>query len=290
MSLLSPSTWTARYLHSTFAVVAALPLLSTLLTGFAYRFSRGVLQSDKADVSWLMDLHTMSTVSLHTVYPLLVALATLFMAATGIPLSSLGKAWQRLRAGRAGVWVALVSLPTKFNVRALHRISTSLLLLPLSLTAVTGAVWTVQQHYLGYAREQSSWLLHLHQGNWLASGSRGPVMYTALLFLLTLPALLSGLTLLPLWTVWGSAGAAGGERGVGGVRAGGGVRYTMLSVKQAFEGEEDEHDSDAAGTGMMDEDEQQQQRDGRAMAGGELDSEDDEDGQSHSNGTALNGR
>ena len=277
MSLLSPSTWTFRYIHSTIAVVAVLPLLLTLLTGFAYRFSRGVLHSEKANVKWLMDLHTMSTLSLHTVYPLLVALLTCIMAATGVQLGSLAKALQRLRAGRAGAWSAVISLPTKYNLRTVHRISTTLLLLPLALTALTGAVWTVQQHYLAYPREQSSWLMYIHQGSYL-SEIRGPVIYTASLLLLTLPALLSGLTLLPLWRQWRS-GTASRSRGGGGIQSGGGVRYTMLSVKQAFEGDDDEHehDNDAVGTGMMDEEQSGL-------------SQDDEDIRHPTVSTASNGR
>ena len=247
MSLLSPSTWTFRYIHSAVAVVAVLPLLLTLVTGFAYRFSRGVLGSEKANVKWLMDLHTMSTLSLHSLYPLLVATVTLVMAAKGMPLGSLAKAWHRLRAGRGGAWSALVSLPSKYNLRTLHRGSTALLALPLSATALTGALWTVQQQWFGYPREQSSWLMHIHQGSYLTGDSRGPVLYTAALFLLTLPALLSGFTMLPAWGEWrgveGKAGAAQSSRG---------VKYTMLSVKQAFEGEEDEHDSDALGADVMD--------------------------------------
>ena len=282
MSLFSPSTWTFRFIHSTVALLAVLPLLLTLVTGFAYRFSRGVLHSEKADVKWLLELHSMSTLSLHSVYPLLVALLTFVMAASGMPLGSLAKAWQRLRAGRSGVWSAFVSLPTKYNLRTVHRLSTTILVLPLCITALTGAVWTVQQQYLSYPREQSSWLMYIHQGGYLASDSRGPVLYTALLLLLTLPALLSGVTLLPQWSEW--RGVVGG-RGAGGVQSGRGVKYTMLSVKQAFEGGEDEHehDSDAVGTGMM-EDEPAGQSTGDGSEGLE------EDGRRHSVGTISNDR
>ena len=282
MSLLSPSTWTFRYIHSTVALVAVLPLLLTLLTGFAYRFSRGVLHSEKANVKWLLDLHSMSTLSLHTVYPLLVALLTLIMAATGMPLGSLAKALQRLRAGRSGVWSAFVSLPNKYNLRTAHRMSTTLLMLPLSLTALTGAVWTVQQHYLGYSHDDSGWLMAIHQGSYLAPDSRGPVFYTALLLLLTLPALLSGVTLLPQWSEW--RGAGGGARG-GAAQSGRGVRYTMLSVKQAFEGDEDEHDSDAVGTVVMDE-----EQSGRSIVGRSDEMEEHDESSQRIVSTASNGR
>ena len=198
--------WSSRSIHSALALPLVAPLLLTISTGFGYRFARNVLQYERSSVQWLMSLHSMSIVWLGGVYPLLVAAAVLTAAVTGVPLSSIGTVWRRFRAGHRGdVLTGVIGLPDAFSLRFVHRTITACFLLPLVLTSLTGAVWTVQQYYLGHTRKQSSYLMDLHQGTQL-TGS--PVAYTAVLFVSTLVALASGYTLIP------SAGKSSGGVGV----------------------------------------------------------------------------
>ena len=185
--------WTARYLHSTLALPILLPLLITITTGFAYRFARNTLDYPKPSVHWLLSLHTGSIAGLAALYPLIVAALLLALAVTGAQLSSLAVMARRLAAGRWDVWTGVVGWPAVWSWRLVHRGVTAVVMAPLMLTAVTGAVWTVQQYWLGYGRKESGWLMSLHQGGFIGS----TVGYTGVVFVLTLVALGTGITLLP---------------------------------------------------------------------------------------------
>lgn len=185
--------WTSRSIHSAVALPIIAPLLLTILTGFTYRFTRNVLHYDKSTVQWLLSLHTMSLVGLGAVYPLLVTSAVVVAAVTGVPLSSMGTVWRRLMAGNWDVVTGVIGLPTTLNARVVHRAVTATVMLPLLVTALTGAVWTVQQYYLGHTRSQLAYLMSLHQGDFTGS----VVVYTGVLLVLTLIALGTGGTLIP---------------------------------------------------------------------------------------------
>ena len=184
--------WTCRTIHATLALPIIAPLLLTIVTGFAYRFARNALQVDKSYVQWLLSVHSMSILGLGGVYPLLVAGAVLAAAVTGVPLSSVGTVWRRWMAGhRADLLDGVVGLPAAFTPRVVHRAVTATVALPLVVTALTGAVWTVQQSYLGHTRQQSGYLMGLHQGSFTGS----TVAYTGGVFACTLLALMTGYTL-----------------------------------------------------------------------------------------------
>lgn len=185
--------WTARSLHSAIALPIILPLLITITTGFLYRFVRNVLQYPKPSVQWLLSLHTASIAGLGAIYPLLVATAILLLSTTGASLSSLAVMGRRLMAGRLDVWTGVVGWPVVVNSRLVHRGVTAMGMAPLVLTAVTGAVWTVQHYWMGYSRKELKYLMGLHQGSFMSS----TVIYTAVVFVFTLVMLGTGITLLP---------------------------------------------------------------------------------------------
>jgi hypothetical protein len=112
-----------------------------------------------------------------------------------------------------------------------------LLILPLWMTAMSGALYTVYRYYLRAPKADLSFLLSVHQGSAFTS----PVLYTAVMLALFLASALPGALLLPFVTAW--------RNGRGGARRGRDpVRYTMLDVKRAFEGGDSEMDEDGPGS------------------------------------------
>ena len=185
--------WTSRTVHSALALPLLAPLALTVATGFAYRFARAVLHVDKGSVQWLLSLHSMALLGLGAVYPPLVAALVLATSATGLWLSSIGTVVRRLMAGNYDIVTGVVGLPSAPSFRVVHRGVTATINALLVLSAVTGAVWTVQQYWLGYTRKQSGYLMGLHQGSFTGS----PVVYTGVLCAFTSVALASGYNLVP---------------------------------------------------------------------------------------------
>ena len=257
------------------------PLLLTALTGVAYRVSRNVLGYEKPSVSWLMSVHTLSFLSLHALYPVLLALLTLALMATAFPLGpvaasltsllssllsllSSSSSSSRISTPRTPLTPSSPTSPTsptslspspssssssssssplltlpRLTPRLLHRYLTLLLFPPLLATTLTGLLYTLSRHYLHHPRETYHPLLAIHQGDYTSS----PVAYTTGLALLVVAGVVPGVMLMGWWRKWvggRGVGGGGGGGGVGGV--GGGVRYTMLAVKHAFEREDDDEE------------------------------------------------
>ena len=210
-------TW--RSLHATLAVVATVPLLTTITSGALYRFSRAVLLYEKPSVQFLLSIHTLSFLSLHTVYPIILGLLALALFVTSLPLSPMSTlvtspSLANLRA----------LLPASLTRRTLHRTGTLLIGSPFLTTALTGMAWTVSRYYLHHTKDDAAWLMDLHQGGYTGS----PVLYTAALAVLSLAAFVPGLMLTAPWRAAFPAPQPKDR-----------VRYTMLAVKNAFEREED---------------------------------------------------
>ena len=258
--------WTLRRLHSTLALVTSLPLLSTVVTGVSYRFCRNALGFEKSSVHWLLSVHTLSFLSLHTLYPPLLSLLTLALMLTAFPLGPLAASLTTLTSrllpslssssssprpppprSSSPSSPSSLSLP-RLTPRLLHRYLTLALLPPLLSTALTGLLWTLSRHYLHQPKEAAAYLMAIHQGSYTGS----PVAYTLSLGLLSVVALAPGVMLMGWWKRWVSGSLVGG--GVGGVGTGGrggdGVMYTMLNVKNAFEREEDDEEEEGDGRGM----------------------------------------
>jgi hypothetical protein len=170
---------TSRWLHSTLAIIGVVPIFVTIISE-----GEGV---DKAWVQWLMSVHTLSFLSLHTVYPVVVALLVLALMTSALPLTNAATFLA------APSWTALQGFIPRFDSpRALHRTMTVFVAVPLSLTTMTGMVWTISRYYLNQSKGDAAYLMELHQGAlWMS-----PVIYTGVLFLLCYFALFPGVLLI----------------------------------------------------------------------------------------------
>ena len=176
-----------RSLHTWLGVAAFLPLLLTISSGFAYRLLRDGVGVGKPSVQWLMAVHTLSLLSLQAVYPLLVAVFAFGLALSSLPMRPI----RRLLAAPSLTRLRALLIPDVWSARTQHRALTMGLTLPLLLTAVTGAVWTIQRHWLGAAKADVRYLMAIHQGSMFGSA----LLYTSLVFGLSLLGLLPGLML-----------------------------------------------------------------------------------------------
>ena len=178
-----------RWTHTWLGVAACLPLFVTIATGFLYRFGRDVLGFSKPSMQWLMAVHSLSILSLQHLYPLLMAVVAFALVLTSLPL----RPFQQLAANPSLLSLRRFLLPDTWTPRTQHRALTLVLAAPLLLSAVTGAVWTVQKHWLGMGKADIGYLMGIHQGSVFGSA----LLYTAALFLLSCLALTPGLLLVP---------------------------------------------------------------------------------------------
>ena len=192
MSATGSRRWTCRSLHATLAVVSIVPILVTVASGALYRFCRGVLHWEKASCNVLLSLHTLSFLRLHTVYPILVAILSVALLLTSLPLRPLSS----LLTSPSLASLRAVLLPDTLTRRTLHRTLTLLIAGPFLITALTGLVWTVFRHYLGATKEEAAPMMGFHQGGYTGLS---PVLYTAVLGVLSFVAFVPGLMLTSAW-------------------------------------------------------------------------------------------
>jgi len=144
-----------------------------------YRISRAVFSASKENVGWLMSLHQLSFLGLAAVFPVVLCVAVLVMAGSGLSMVQ----WSNIKGA------ALLS----GNARASHRAIAPLALLPLVVTAASGGLFVVCTKWLGYSRQSVHVLLDIHQGSWVMP----PELYVFIVGTLSLGVLLSGARLHP---------------------------------------------------------------------------------------------
>jgi hypothetical protein len=107
-----------------------------------YRVLRAVFHVEKQYVSWLFGLHDLSIIGLGAYYPILLALLTVLLVITSIPLfvPHAVLILTRVAKGRRvfrGTW----------NAAAAHRVAGYSALIPLLMYAVSGALYSLERYW-----------------------------------------------------------------------------------------------------------------------------------------------
>eukprot|EP00457_Paulinella_chromatophora_P013501 gb/GEZN01013810.1/.p1 GENE.gb/GEZN01013810.1/~~gb/GEZN01013810.1/.p1 ORF type:complete len:247 (+),score=30.61 gb/GEZN01013810.1/:66-806(+) len=156
--------------HRMLALATFIPLTLTVVSGMTYRICRQWLHMEKKSVVWLMGIHQMSLFGLQNIYPLLVGLLLLAMATSGLGMMGFrNAAWFCCGLGNCPV------RPSN-NARSLHRFSTTVLLVPMLVTTLTGLLFALGRDALAFNEATLSLLMQIHQGSWTGS----PAFYVLL--------------------------------------------------------------------------------------------------------------
>jgi hypothetical protein len=226
-----------RTTHNLLAGITVYPLLFSVLTGFCYRIGRNVLKLEKASCNWLMDLHTLSIIQLHYIYPVIIAVMTITLIITGLPMSLFKNCCnlfnnnslatprtsinRGISANSSGPNPYLQQFYCTTN-RSAHRVISSLIAIPLFLTSITGLIFAILNYWFEIDRKQISILLYLHQGSYLKDAA----IYIGILGILGFITIFTGFRMISyISSYFGNGNSNSEER----------VRYTMLSVSRAFE-------------------------------------------------------
>lgn len=78
--------WSWRAWHGTAALAVLFPLLLTAGTGAVYRIARKVFAYESKQVGWLLDWHTLSSVGLGRIYPVMLGGALCALLLSGLAL------------------------------------------------------------------------------------------------------------------------------------------------------------------------------------------------------------
>jgi len=183
----------SRVVHSYLATVAAFPVSLAVLSGMSYRIARNVFHVEKPKVLWLLQIHDMSIIGLQDIYPGFLGILVLALLVTGGSMLGLR---QLLCGNRRRC------LPQTWTRRSFHRFVGLFVLVPLSISAITGAVWCVCVRWFKQPSFDVSILLIIHQGSYVSS-----VAYVSVLGSGVLLMVMSGANML-----WRPSGAIRAER------------------------------------------------------------------------------
>jgi hypothetical protein len=168
----------------------------------------------KTAVHWLLEVHSLSVVGLHSLYPVLVGCAALMLALSGLRMGRatdyLARAVRRTKTllfgaapqSSAEAPAAEIGLPPlwpqRWTLRSTHRLSVALAVIPFAITAMSGAAYTVVKQWGSWfgvsaasAQAMGKTLMGVHQGSWLMVVS--PVVYVTALGSVLVVALVTGL-------------------------------------------------------------------------------------------------
>lgn len=169
-------------LHRTMALVFALPLLVSTVTGLTYRVGRYWFGMSKETGGIVLSIHEGSYLGemLTPVYVLLVGLGGVILLGTGV--------WLLTRR-----MPPLPPSPRRSQVR-LHRTLALIFALPFFLTTMTGMMFRICQAWFGWTKQDAKFLMDLHQGTWLGTDLRA--YYVLVVGLGILSVLFTGLSLI----------------------------------------------------------------------------------------------
>jgi len=168
--------------HRLIALIFALPLLVSVLTGLTYRVGRywfGMSNETGAIVRGIHEGKYLGEM-LVPVYVLVIGLGSLTLLITGMTMLSR----------------PLPPLPPSDRLTQVkrHRWLAAIVALPLLVTTLSGVGFRLTQSWLGWSKPEAKWLLDLHQGSWLGSDLRA--YYVLVIGLSVLALLATGVSLL----------------------------------------------------------------------------------------------
>lgn len=143
-----------RKLHRQLSPWIFVVLVVSVLTGVGYRVGRAWFGMEREMGGWLMDLHTGEWLgsAVSPFYLLLPGLGLLFVAVSG--------------------FAVLLQRRSHLRLRLWHRILGAVLLLPLTVTALTGLAYKLGHAWFGWGKGDGDWLMTLHEGAWLGKDAR----------------------------------------------------------------------------------------------------------------------
>ncbi len=172
--------------HRTMALVFALPLLLSVVTGLTYRIGRYWFEMSSDTGKIVRRIHEGGFLgeTLMPVYVLILGLGNLAILVTGMVLLS-----------RSVPVAAPVPLPASVRF---HRRLAVVTAIPFFVTVVTGVAYRLTQAWFGWTPDEAKWLMNLHQGTWLGQDARA--YYVLCLGLAMLSLLATGLSLSGLFS------------------------------------------------------------------------------------------
>ncbi len=165
-----------RALHRRLAPWLFVLLALSAVTGLAYRVGKKWFGVDKETGNFIMSIHTGEWAGsvFSSIQILAVGLGLLFLLGSGAAMFLKSKSRQPMRL--------------------FHRLLGIALLLPLTVTALTGMAYKFGKDYCGISDETADLLMDIHEGAWL--GKELKVYYVLILGLGLLAAGLFGLGIL----------------------------------------------------------------------------------------------
>ncbi|MEN9469106.1 MAG: hypothetical protein RL630_839 [Verrucomicrobiota bacterium] len=150
-----------RRFHRSFSPFLFPLVAVSAVTGIAYRAGKKWFGMDGQTGQTVMEWHTGEWLGplLSPFYVLLVGGGLLFLVFTGATI--------------------LLQKSGGSPVRLWHRILGAILLLPLTVTALTGILYKAGQEWFGFSEETSDLLMTIHEGGWL--GKNLKVYYSVVL-------------------------------------------------------------------------------------------------------------
>lgn len=155
-----------RTIHRRIAYVL-IPLLAiSAITGLAYRIGRNWFKMSDETGKVVRSIHEGAYLGdvVSPFYVLITGGGLALLCLTGVMM------WRRsdFPGGRrsSSDGTAKAHTPRK-TARWFHRIASIVLLLPLAVTALSGAGFRLSQSWLGWPKEKAQWLMDVHQGTLL---------------------------------------------------------------------------------------------------------------------------
>jgi len=150
-----------RQYHRFVGAIAVVPLLLTITTGLAYRWSVDVFGVSKQQVKFLLKIHQGSIVSsgFPVLYTACLFLLLLWMAFTGLGMIRFSGFWRRLT-------LLLHGAPTGVGgrFRQIHQLTSPAAVFVCLIVSLTGVSYRWSRSVLHFEKESVAWLLVVHTG------------------------------------------------------------------------------------------------------------------------------
>jgi uncharacterized iron-regulated membrane protein len=148
-----------RKIHRQTALMVAIPLFVTALTGIAFGIFTNWfgLSEEKAEIFLVIHQGEYLGNQLKPIYVAFVGLGMVGMIITGLVMSPLfTQKWQ-------------FNPSKKPDQRQIHRLLAPILFLPLIVSTITGVIFRLGRSYFGLSKAHAQVLMAIHQGKYLGS-------------------------------------------------------------------------------------------------------------------------
>ncbi len=185
----------ASRLHRRAAPILCLPLLVASVTGLIYRIGKNRFGLSDDAGNWMLRLHDGRVLSdrLAPLYVLLMGIGLITLLVTGISLFI-----RRRRRPQSA------ASPLRMSFRAVHKLLSPILFLPLLISVLTGITYRVGKAWLGLEDKYVKVFLKIHEGSYLS-----PKLHLAYVSLVGVGLLALLITGIPMLGIFRNARAVG---------------------------------------------------------------------------------